>query len=127
MSNDWSVGRQAGSKSLLYESELLGTDGLARTNKPLGSASSLLSVSYVGAEASDKSKLPMVLPRDVLLLSPSGWKCWQINAMSFQTSITMLCYFIKQCLPLITLLFTYLTLILWRRISLWSSHLTTRI
>ena len=32
----------------------------------------LLSVSYVGAEASDKSKLPMVLPRDVLVLSPSG-------------------------------------------------------
>jgi hypothetical protein len=46
-------------------------------NKPLGSASSLLSVSYVGAEASDKSKLP----RDVLVLSPSGWQFWQINAI----------------------------------------------
>ena len=83
MSNDWSLGRQAGSESLLYESELLGTDGLARTNKPLGSASSLLSVSYVGAEASDKSKLAMVLPRDVLVLSPTSWQFWQINAMSF--------------------------------------------
>jgi hypothetical protein len=67
----------------LYESELLGTDGLARTSKPLGSASSLLSVSYFGAEASVKSKLAMVLPRDVLVLSPSGWQFWQINAMSF--------------------------------------------
>ena len=76
-------GRQVGSESLLYESELLGTDGLARTNKPLGSASSLLSVSYVGAEASDKSKLAMVLPRDDLVLSPSGWQFWQINAMFF--------------------------------------------
>jgi hypothetical protein len=38
---------------------------------------------YVGAEASNKSKLPMVLPRDVLVLSPSGWQFWQINAMSF--------------------------------------------
>jgi hypothetical protein len=56
---------------------------VARTNKPIGSASSLLSVSYVGAEASNKSKLPMVLPRDVLVLSPSGWQFWQINAMSF--------------------------------------------
>jgi hypothetical protein len=42
-----------------------------------------LSVSYVGAEASDKSTLPMVLQRDVLVLSPSGWQFWQINAMSF--------------------------------------------
>jgi hypothetical protein len=25
----------------------------------------------------------MVLPRDVLVLSPSGWQFWQINAMSF--------------------------------------------
>jgi hypothetical protein len=41
MSKDWSLSRQVGSESLLYESELLGTDGLARTNKPLGSASSL--------------------------------------------------------------------------------------
>jgi hypothetical protein len=40
-------------------------------------------LSYVGAEASDKSKLAMVLPRDVLVLSPSGWQFWQINAMSF--------------------------------------------
>ena len=83
MSNDWSLGRQVGSESLLHESELLGTDGLARTNNPIGSASSLLSVSYVGAEASDKSKLPMLLSRDVLVLSPSGWQFWQINAMSF--------------------------------------------
>jgi len=82
MSNDWSLGRQTGSESLLYESELLRTDGLVRTNKPLGSASSLLSVSYVGAEASDKSKLPMVLPRDVLVLSPSGWQFWQMTGES---------------------------------------------
>jgi hypothetical protein len=44
-----------------------------------------------------------------------------------QPSIIMFCYFVNQFLPPITLLFTNLTLILWRRISLWSSHLTTRI
>ena len=36
-----------------------------------------------GTEASGKSKLPVVLPRDVLVLSPSCWQFWQINAMSF--------------------------------------------
>jgi len=25
----------------------------------------------------------MVLPRDVLVFSPSGWQFWQINVMSF--------------------------------------------
>jgi hypothetical protein len=40
-------------------------------------------VSCVGTEGSDKSKLAMVLPRDALVLSPSGWQFWQINAYVF--------------------------------------------